>query len=186
MAEETPTNPVLSPLEVLVNALDDGILTSSGTGSICCPVCGPYVLASVETFLKYAEATGISNSCCTNVRASVETYLKYSEATGGSGACSNGFSAESTALLDNLSGEDRNIILDKGIVESGALNPDLSSSISDLTAMVLAFVDSTYNEEQLVEILAVLLDKGIVVSCFPGEIIIASVETYLKWAEAVG
>jgi hypothetical protein len=184
---ETPINPALnlSPLEVLVNALDDGILTSSGTGSICCPVCGPYILASVETFLKYAEATGISD-CCTNVRASVETYLKYAEAIGGSGACSNGFSAESTALLDNLSGEDRNSILDKGIVESGALNPDLSSSISDLTAMVLAFVDSTYNEEELVEMLAVLLDKGIVVSCFPGEIIVASVETYLKWAEAVG
>jgi hypothetical protein len=52
--------------------------------------------------------------------------------------------------------------------------------------MVLAFVDSTYNEEQLVEMLAILLDKGIVVSCFPGEIIVASVETYLKWAEAVG
>jgi len=31
-----------------------------------------------------------------------------------------------------------------------------------------------------------ILDKGIVIQCYRGQIIIASVETYLKWAEAMG
>lgn len=78
--------------ETLDIILDKGIYETNC--KFCCPDCdNVYVLASVETFLKFTEAiygTGLgvtcsnqeyfSKGCCTNVHAAVETYLKYEEA----------------------------------------------------------------------------------------------------------
>lgn len=211
----------LPPQAVLDLLLSKGLILPSANNSICCPVCGPYVLASVETYLKFAEAVGrtqspypdnpceaiLNNDCCTNVFASVETYLKYAEAVGCTQSapipngpsspsstnnctgCNNGFAEELQTLIDSDSDpnfEDR--LLDKGVVESGSLNIDLTSNISNLQALVYAMFDAQEgtNIETVPEIVDRILDKGIVLSCVKGQLALASVETYLKYAEAVG
>jgi hypothetical protein len=64
-----------------------GLLLDESTSSESCKDCGykcnPYVLASVEEFLKYTEAAALNCSqCCTNIIAIGETFLKYYESTG--------------------------------------------------------------------------------------------------------
>jgi hypothetical protein len=110
---------------------------------------GVYVLSSVETYLKFAEAVGMTGDPYTslypfgstssvynvNVSASVETYLKYAEATNGSSLNSSyggtDFSENFISLINNTSYLDRtgisdaeflDRILDKGIVEFGSFN----------------------------------------------------------------
>lgn len=82
---------------------DFGILIDRGFYFNGCNVCPgncqqPYVVSSIETFLKYGEAIGLSDydpnsqtwsldipeGCCIKSGGSVETYLKWAEATGGS------------------------------------------------------------------------------------------------------
>lgn len=211
-----------TPAEIFDRLLDKGYVMPISESSICCPVCGPYVLASVETYLKFAEAVGIDSSspspCCANVFASVETYLKYAEAIGCTesapvpaksevapfasispdpytgdvcNGCDNGFTEELEELFTILPDEPDSIdrVLDKGVVEHGSLNVDLSSNISDLQAMLEAWAAVTPPPpagSTTSEMLDRILDKGIVIQCYRGQIIIASVETYLKWAEAMG
>lgn len=185
-----------TPAEVLDRLLDKGYVMPVGDSGICCPTCGPYVLASVETFLKYAEAVGltgpeITEKCCTNAFASVETYLKYLEAVGTPNSCNNGFTQEVNTLLDALgTPEAVDRVQDKGIVESGSVNTDLSSSISDLQDLIEAMFSHPNNVNasfsSLAEILDRILDKGIVLYCDEENLVLASVETYLKFAEAYG
>jgi hypothetical protein len=224
--------------EDLDRILDKGFITTNC--NICCSSCNDtWVLASVETFLKYAEAVGITQTaavpalaytingcpdldpCCSNVAASVETYLKYAEAMGGTASaavpagpfpislveqaimenvftCCNGFNE----CVDDLfcwitqgvtgPGDVVDRFLDKGIVEYGSITNNCTDAS---TSSICKFVDllaeyiplDKNNRSSKGEIVDRILDKGIVVYCGEnGEISIASVETWLKYAEAVG
>lgn len=216
LANKTNT---LSPAEALGLLLDKGLSLPVGNNSICCPVCGPYVLASAETYLKYAEAVGLGGiidpndppppcnsivgKCCTNTFASVETYLKYAEyigcLEGGNQnpnntvdqcvGCNNGFAEEIQTLID--SDPESNLdqmLLDKGVVESGSLNIDLTSNISNLQDLVYEMFEAQEEpvSETVEEILTTIIDKGIILSCYKGNLVLASVETWLKYAEVSG
>lgn len=53
-------NPSLTYAQIFDTILDVGIV--SPTGNLCCPDCGNYTFGSVETWLKYAEAVGLTQS----------------------------------------------------------------------------------------------------------------------------
>lgn len=184
-----------SPAEALDRFLDKGIFLPESS-EICCPTCGPYVLASVETFLKFAEAEdctsgqGICN-CCARVYASVETYLKYAEAVGNDGIadCQNNetFIDCLEEIQSTYTEEEIDRLLDKGLVEYGSLGTPASTQLCLLNTFVLSsFNLQTVNPSSRPEILDRILDKGIVIDCNDGETVIAGIETYLKYKEAVG
>ena len=167
--------------------LDKGQVLSSAE-NICCPDCtiNPiYVLSSTETFLKLAEALGWTEepdlTCCINIQASVETYLKYSESFGGTQypCCNNDFES---CLSQFSTIADLSRILDKGVVETNSYNGNtLLCIIYDL------FVNTPEDLLQgatLSEVFDRILDKGFVAYCCDCNVVIASVETFLKWWEA--
>jgi hypothetical protein len=182
-----------SPAEVLDIILDKGLIIPE-SAEVCCPTCNPYVFASVETFLKFAEAVNCGTpgtcTCCSRVNASVETYLKYAEAVGNEiESCENNeaFMDCLEEIQNQLSLPEINILLDKGIVEYGSLGTPASTQLCLINTFALsAFNIQTGNTSTYFEIITRILDKGIVIDCTGTETIIASVETYLKWAEAVG
>jgi hypothetical protein len=183
----------VSPAEVFDLALDTGIIIPIDENSVCCPKCGPYVLASVETFLKFADAWCIIDglacavSCCINVYAGTITYEEYIDEMGQEYTCQNGFAQETLALTSLFTTPaEQQRLLDKGIVEHGSLNEDLTSNISNLKTMIQAFFASEYNESSLSEILDRILDKGLVVYCTADNVIIGSVETFLSYSDNVG
>jgi hypothetical protein len=233
----TGTNNRTALEEALDRILDKGL--SQPNCDLCCPDCeGVYVLASVETFLKFAEAVGITTSaavpaspdllvgtfptnpevCCSNVYASTETYLKYAEAVGitpptaviasplsatidvNQGEyvtpCCNGFDEcmdELVCWITETSSNSANaigILQDKGIVEYGQIQNNctgaVSSSICKLVDLFKRYVNVKLAGSRS-EVIDRLIDKGIVISCDSnGEIHMASVETWLKYAEAMG
>jgi len=226
--------------ETLDRILDKGL--NFPNCGYCCPDCeGVYVLASVETFIKFGEAVGItipavppaspsSNNllgsfgndtglvCCSNVYASVETYLKYAEAVGITistavealplsanteensaefvQTCCNGYDECVDELIcwatKNISRPDVFIdrLQDKGLVEYGQIQNNCTGAVS---SSICKFVDlfEKYKNVKLTTdkpgFIDRLLDKGVVISCDSnGNMHIASVETWLKYAEAVG
>lgn len=177
-----------SPAEVLDVLLDQGLILPPST-NICCPPCDPYVLASVETLLKFAEAVG--STCCYNIAASVETYLKFAEGYSGSVCENNSSFSDCVAEIENLLTPSEYVsFLQSGLVELGHIAADGSG---DSWVCILAtYLQSSFNLQTgspalpLSEMLSTIQDKGIVISCIPDGFIMASVETYLKWAEAVG
>lgn len=121
--------------ELSYTALERGVIQSDTDFDL--PDNGIYVLSSVETYLKFAEAVsgggsttyGVSDdpyrlthpfgstaSINVNISSSVETYLKFSEATSGSNLnISYGltdFSENFISLIDNKSYLDRNSTTD--------------------------------------------------------------------------
>lgn len=57
--EAKQSNPALAWNTIVDNILDIGIVQP--TSNLCCPDCGSnYVFSSVETYLKYAEAVGLT------------------------------------------------------------------------------------------------------------------------------
>ena len=120
--------------ELSYTALERGVIQSDTGFDL--PDNGIYVLSSVETYLKFAEAVssgdsttygvsdpytlthpfGSSASINVNISSSVETYLKFSEATSGSNLnVSYGltdFSENFISLIDNKSYLDRNSTTD--------------------------------------------------------------------------
>lgn len=235
----TGTNNRIGFDETIDRILDKGL--SQPNCGLCCPDCeGVYVLASVETFLKFAEAVGITQSpaipalpsenillgtfpnnpeiCCSNVYASTETYLKYAEAMGITQSaavealplsanvqidqaeyvtpCCNNFDECMDELICWATERASNaatvidIIQDKGVVEYGQIQNNctgaVSSSICKLVDLFVRYNNIKINISRL-ELIEIILDKGLVISCDSnGEIHIASVETWLKYAEAVG
>jgi hypothetical protein len=179
--------------EILDIILDKGeVISNNPSTDICCPGCQPYetyVISSVETFLKFGEATG-GDPCCVRIRASVETYLKFNEAGFLSSPpdCNPNFDECLDELLSSSTGEEIDRILDKGVVEYNTLSGD-----TEICRLGEFFNIAEYysnfdggSSSTKAEIIDRILDKGIVIGCSGSEIIIASVETYLKWAEAVG
>lgn len=211
MAVEIITPPA-SPYWLFAEALEDGQIFATGEDpNICCPTCGPYLVASVETYLKFAEAVGNPTTsccnCCTNVWAKSATA---EEACGGVAdppppvpaaamaaatttldegyclGCTNRFKNEIESLKMLFSPADLQLVANVGIVEYGSLNHDLSSNISDIKDLLVAFYTAPGNLLSYKDMILHLLDKGLVIDCRPGQTFIANVETYLKYAEAVG
>ena len=187
--------------EILDRTLDKGILQTNDELDICCPDCiqdingnnvNIYVISSVETFLKFSEAIGFNKggipTCCTHLTASVETSLKFSEAFGDLPknpvpSCPTNYNSCMNTFKNSLTSEGLDRILDKGIVEYGSL-----SGYSQV-CRINEFIDTTINLDPQSgtkdEIIDRIIDKGIVVSCYNDEIVISSVQTWLKYAEAV-
>jgi hypothetical protein len=211
----------LSPLQIIDIYLDKGIVTSNETLDLCCPDCiqnmnndnvSIYVLASVETFLKFADAMGctvipaipssteqpLSSSyagncqCCTHIVASVETELKLYEAYNYQDEpntlpfCSDNFNDCVNNLLSNETAETVDRILDKGIVEYGSISG--TSKICQIDQYIDLFIQTEGIDalSSKAEIIDRILDKGFAISCHNDEITIASVETWLKFAETRG
>lgn len=185
--------------EALDGLLDVGIKTS--TCDYCCPQCGVYVLASVETFLKYGEALGFIPDCCSNLFASTETYLKFWEAVAltnldVSGSCCDPrldlcinkflcWSSENANLNPKISFNGTfETILDKGIVEYGSFIDNCTNEVESGLCILMNFINNKpdfYINSSPGEFIDRILDKGISVVCLPtGEILIGSVETILK------
>jgi hypothetical protein len=190
-----------TPAEILDRLLDKGNVQSNENLEICCPDCvqvmngnnvSVYVISSVETFLKFAEAIGFTKglkpTCCTHLAASVETTLKFTEAFGipenPVPTCSKNFNSCINTIKNTLTPVGIDRLLDKGVVEYGSLSG--SSQICRINDFIDLSIEldptSASKEEQLDRI----LDKGMVISCYDDEIVTASVETWLKWAEANG
>jgi hypothetical protein len=151
-----------------------------------------YFLAGVETSLKLLEFVGLTQppydlDCCLHYEASVETGLKLGEALNydipnNFQSCSTNFNSCIDDLLNSFTFEDVDRVLDKGIVEYGSI------SGQSQICLLKTFIDLAYNSQDKIvatkqEILDRILDKGIVISCYNGEMSISSVETFLKWYE---
>jgi hypothetical protein len=183
----SPSNSVAAIVDII---LDRGSV-SSIPDNFCCPPCGRYVLASVEKFNKYAEIISYELECCYNIKASVETFLKFNEAAdmipNFPSQCDNPSFENCYAQMIselNLSGAQINNLLDKGIVETGAIGLDGSGSsylciLADCISS--AFNLQTVDPSSKAEILDRILDKGIVIDCTGDTLVIAAVETFLRY-----
>jgi hypothetical protein len=188
--------------QILDRLLDKGIVQTNDELDICCPDCvqdmnsnrvSVYTIASVETFLKFSEAIGFNRgntpTCCTQITASVETSLKFNDAFGDSPtnpvpSCPTNFNSCMNTLKNSLTSEGIDRLLDKGIVEYGSLSG--FSQICRIDEFIDLSISLDPQSSTKAEIIDRIIDKGIVVSCYDDEIVIASVETWLKYAEANG
>lgn len=167
--------------------LDKGQVLSSAA-NVCCPDCtlNPiYVLSSTETFLILAEALNWTSepdlTCCINIQASVETYLKWSEAFGDNQypCCNNDFES---CLSKFPAIADLNRILDKGVVETNGY--DGNTLLCKIYELFVNTPEDLLQGSTISEVFDRILDKGFVAYCCDCNVIIASVETFLKWWEA--
>ena len=177
--------------EAIIAILDQGLFVPNC--NVCCPDCGIYVLASVETFLKYEEAVSELNlDCCLNILGSIETRLKILEATTNNNipnsCCYTEFNNCFNKLycwLNKPEGSTDNIdrILDKGIAEYGAFYDKCLNKSTSGICYIADFLKENCNlyiGELNVEFIDLLLDRGIIIECRENNILIGSVETYLK------
>ena len=207
--------------ETIDRILDKGMTLSFESNDLCCPDClqnippNPpvlaassgltthevndgnyrlYLLASVETSLKFFEAVWLYSTntplmdCCLHYKASVEISLYLGETLemnipNNLKSCSTNFNYCIDYLLSTFTAGEVDRFLDKGIVEYGSI------SGQSQICTIKDFIDLSYNSQDKItstkqEILDRFLDKGLVVSCFNGEMSISSVETFLKWYEA--
>jgi hypothetical protein len=169
-----------------------------------------YVLSSVETYLKFQEAiisrepTLLENKKI-NVNASIETYLKFAEAVTITYNYTNktGFQQEILKLINDTTyfkeneletkSEFIDRIIDKGIVEFGQIGESSKLVYSEILKKSILSIEKVLqimegqdsnNETILRNLFDNIIDKGIVVRTYKGNLIISSVETYLKFAEA--
>jgi hypothetical protein len=134
----------------------------------CCPECGEvYVFASTETFLQWAEAMGltvsegdppiISETPCCYERCITELY----------------------DYLGSIENIDR--IVDKGIEEYSTIQG------KSFICLLLDFArENDLSGNDLSELLGVILDEGIVVSCIDGNTVVAGVAIWVTWGNFVG
>ena len=131
----------------------------------CCPECGEvYVFAGVDMFLQWAnfmDVTGyppiISETPCCYERCVTELY-------------------------DYLGSEENvNIVLDSGIVEYSTIQG------KSFTCLLLDFATANdLSGNDLTQLILFIADTGVIISCTNGNTTIDSIETWLKWAEAMG
>jgi hypothetical protein len=183
--------------EVIDRYLDKGIVM----GQCCdiCPVCD-YVFGSVETMSKYYEAIGgPKQGCCFSYYCNEEDWNSLKEVypifeyydTNQNGEyiqkskCNNGNFENCLNRVKNIyaaaglesSFKERGIIENERLFDNSAI------------CMFLDLYEETGITDPLrtVEYLDRIFDKGVVISCSSQNFLtIASVETYLKFAEAVG
>lgn len=181
--------PALPPIGAVEKTFGGSI---PDNGEPCCS----NVHASVETWLKYADAMGLTQSAAVPALPFSQNLgtTTFSEASEEVMTCCNGF----TGCVDDLlcwamAGTSRGTevidrILDKGISEYGGIYNDCDPvSKSQICYLVQLFVEYNVDGGSRAEIIDRMLDKGLTISCSEhGEIVLASVETWLKYAEAVG
>jgi hypothetical protein len=177
-----------APLELsaasLQSAINNGGTSYCDVGDLeaCLPRDERLVLAGVETYLKYAEAMGLTQegaSVSDNVQGyfSVETGLKLLEALGGT---ASGYWNGSNWVAD----------------VSGAINPNRLVGIASVEtylkfAEALGMTDSQHTIAPVVQVMASVetyLKYAEAMTHIPSVVyraVVASVETYLKYAEAV-
>jgi hypothetical protein len=185
-----------------------------------------YILSSVESYLKFAEAVsvilnenneiignGYLNNKKINVSASIETYLKFEEANSyffGEGQSYNynnqtGFIKQYLELISDQTYAKANDFLrksdfldrlnDKGIVELGQIGKGSKLVYTHILKKIILDIETwlSYTEESMdsdndrfiSHILYVILDRGISVREYKGNLIISSIETYLKFVESL-
>ena len=179
-----------------------------------------YVLASVETYLKFQEGQvewdqSVLTNEKLNIEGSVETYLKFWEANYSQPLGYNieynytnktGFQSEFLKVINddtyftNIINKSQlfDRLIDKGIVEFGQIGEGSKLVYSEiLKKMILPIqiiaeicnytdnpnIDRTDNNYVIYGLFDELIDKGIVVREFKGNLIIGSVEQYLKFGE---
>ena len=149
-----------SPGDKLETILEKGIVESFCQP--CCIDCSfkRYVFASVETYLKYAEAVGLTLS---NSKCCIETCQK--------------------ELRIIIGEENYKVLLDKGMVDDASINGK-----SYLCSILEYAKKNNLSPQEIFELVDSILDVGVVIDCYgeDGVKITASVETYLKYAEAGG
>lgn len=166
----------------------NGGLVLTKDSNICCPPCGLFSFASVEESLKLYEPLGWTNAnqfdkltpCCYNISATVETNAKFHEELETPiSCCVNDF----TKCIDKLSNYVLiNTIQAKGIVETNTLGS--TSVVCTIVDLFNSIEDPAYTTGSFTEIMSRILDKGFVAFCCDCDIVIASIETFLKWFEA--
>jgi hypothetical protein len=159
--------------------------------------CCSNVYASLETWLKYAEAVGLSASAAVpaspyGLNASFTPSYSSDEFI----TCCNGFNECVDDLIcwasaGRSTAEIVDLILDEGLIEYGGIYNNCTKTDNDNICKFLEllnkYLGNTLNINRRANVLNRLLDKGITISCSEnGEMIIASVETWLKYGEAVG
>jgi hypothetical protein len=155
----------------------NAILDSGKVGSLCdcCPCGNYYVVGSVETFLQFLESTD---------------WMNLSETCEGSrNAWYNSCCTETCFDKFSEIGEDiANLILTKGYIEYSSLG-----NKSMLCLLYDYIIENNLSEEEGMEIIENVLDKGIVFYCGKDQNlengnqsnqILASVETFLSFYES--
>jgi hypothetical protein len=154
----------------------DAILDNGKVGSLCdcCPCGNYYVAGSVSTFLQFLESTGWNNYSEDCEGSTSAWYTSCCTET-----CFDKFSEIGTDIT--------NLILEKGYVEYSSLgNKSLLCILYDYV------IENNLSEEEAIEIVENILDKGVVFYCNKdqdledgnqGNQILASVQTYSMFAE---
>jgi hypothetical protein len=169
-----------------------------------------YVLASVETYLKFQEAQTIIEPSVLqnkkiNVTSSIETNLKFLEAVtvNYNYTSKTGFQQQLLELINDTTYFDEEVLetkanftdrlLDKGIVEFGQIGGGSKLVYSEILKKAIATVQMVINYMQngnlenydlLKNLFDTIIDKGIVVRTYKNNLIISSVEKYLQFLEA--
>jgi hypothetical protein len=174
----------------LVYLLDRGVAFPKSI--LCCPSCGPYFIGSIDAAEKLLEGFSNCAECCISAKANEQMTLQLQETLASYGLeqnypCDNDFTSKINALLSEMNSNpdktyDVNDFLDKGVIEYGSLNADLSSSINKLRDFLYS---ADFDETEDV-IFNTIIEKGLVLHCTQYWTIVASVETFLKYAEALG
>jgi hypothetical protein len=132
----------------------------------CCPECGNiYVFAGAGKFLTWADAVGATVNPGNEPIIS-ETPCCYERCI--------------TELYDYLgSAENIERILETGIAEYSTIQGQ------SFVCLLLDFADeNNLSGNDLTELLELILETGIVISCIDGNTVVGSIETWVKWAEA--
>lgn len=194
-AADTATNAKLGfTLDIttaLIETLTDGISISNNK-NLCCPDCknGVYFLGGAQNFIDLHTALSLSTTriCCLEHAATIETWLKVLEKTNDQyKCCDTDFNEAVQQWFNASSSTSVNFYLDD-ILAIGVLE---SSSFNGYSGLGILFNYLQLNHPELtaedyLNILGVIVNLGIVIQCNGCEMIMASVETYLKWAEATG
>jgi hypothetical protein len=186
--------PVPAPTEytynvplALVQVLSSGISVSNNK-NLCCPDCknGVYFLGGAEKFLQVFNIG--TTICCLEHSSTIETWLNVLDETQNEYKCCNtDFNEAIQQWFNAASSSSANFYLDD-ILETGVLE---SSSFNGYSGLGILFNYLQLNHPELtaedyLNILGVIVNLGGVIQCNGCEMIIASTETYLKWAEAIG
>jgi len=184
--ESLPIDTCQSPLDYITSLMGSRTLTDilqrgviiQQPSNYCCPSCGDYYYFGGNLgFLNLIAGIGDgppSTDCSLTIVAEVETYLTLMEAFGYS---TSAYTSNQTSLNCIQSGLTAHPLksdewADKGIIEYGNFESfNLACAIME-----------TFSETDITAI----LDNGLVIQCTDDVIIIASTDTYLKFAEAVG
>jgi hypothetical protein len=161
-------------IETIIEILDKGIVEDICD---CCPCGDIYVFGGVETYLKFVEATNWYDvSCSEKPKNSWQ-----------SNCCTDNCFSELSAYLGD---DGTNGLLDKGFIEYSLLNGK-----STLCVLYEYIVANNLSKTAATNLINQVLDKGIVFACSKDTTpengdassqILASVETFLQFAEATG